>query len=92
MRRVYPFLLWRILRTAFFGLFLASLLCLVCLEGASLARPPVARKTWVTSVCLLLDTPFGRMSVGGITFVTTGENVRQLIKLPFSTSVFVWDF
>ena len=47
----------------FFG-FLASLLCLVCMGGASLAFPLVAHKTWVTSVCLLLDTPFGRRSVG----------------------------
>ena len=29
---------------------------------------------------------------GGITFVTAGENVKQLIKLPASTFVFVWDF
>ena len=49
----------------FFG-FLASLLCLVCLGGASLAGPPVAHKAWVISVCLLLDTPFGWRSVGAL--------------------------
>ena len=27
------------------------------------AEPPVVHKTWVTSVCLLLDTPVGRRSV-----------------------------
>ena len=57
VRRVYPFLLWGILRMAFFG-FLASLLCLVCLGGASFAGPPFAHKTWITLVCLLLGTPF----------------------------------
>ena len=46
--------------------FLASLLCLVCLGGASLACLPFAHKTWVTLVCLLLDTPFGRRSVGAL--------------------------
>ena len=43
---------------------MASLLCLVCLGGASLASPFVVHQTWVTSVCLLPDTPFGRRSVG----------------------------
>ena len=28
--------------------FLASLLCLVCLGGASLASPPVVHKAWVS--------------------------------------------
>ena len=37
--------------------------CLVHLESSSLASPPVVYKTWVTQVCLLLDTPFGRRSV-----------------------------
>ena len=36
-----------------------------------------AHKTWVTLVCLPLGTSFWR-----ITFVTTGGNVRQLIKSP----------
>ena len=44
----------------------ASLLCLVYLGGASFSSLPVAYKTWVTSVCLLLDTPFGRRSVGAL--------------------------
>ena len=57
--------------------FLASLLCLACLEAASFAGPPFAQKTWVTLVCLPLGTSFWR-----ITFVTTGGNVRQLIKSP----------
>ena len=45
-----------------FGL-LASLLCLVCMGSAGLASPTAVHKTWVTLVCLLLDTPFGRRSV-----------------------------
>ena len=44
------------------GAFLASLLCLVCLGGASFAGRPFAHKTWVTLVCLLLDTSFWRSS------------------------------
>ena len=39
------------------------LFCVLCVWGASLASPPVAHKTWVSSVCLLLDTPSGRRSV-----------------------------
>ena len=46
--------------------FLASLLCLVCLGSASFAGPPFAHKTWVTLVCLLLDTSFWRSSVGAL--------------------------
>ena len=51
-----------------FGVFLgfwASLWCLVHMEGgASFASLPLfVYKAWVTSVCLLLDTPFGRRSV-----------------------------
>ena len=52
--------------------FLASLLCLVCLGGASFAVLPFAHKTWVTLVCLLLDTPLWAEFGGSITFVTTG--------------------
>ena len=29
-------------------------------RGASFAGLPFAHKTWVTLVCLLLDTPYGR--------------------------------
>ena len=46
--------------------FLASLLCLVCLGSASFAGLPFAPKTWVTLVCLLLDTSFCRCSVGSL--------------------------
>ena len=35
----------------------------------------VVYKAWVSHVCLLLDTPFGRRSVGG------GENISKFIKL-----------
>ena len=64
VRRVYQFLLWRTWGVAFFFGFLASLLwCLVLMGGAGLASPPVVCKAWVTSVCLLLDTPFGWRSV-----------------------------
>ena len=60
--------------------FLASLLCLVCWGSASFASLPVAHKTWVSLVCLLLDTSFWTLFSGGITFGITGGNVRQLIK------------
>ena len=46
--------------------FLASLLCLVCLGSASFASLPFAHKTWVSLVCLLLDTSFWRCSVGAL--------------------------
>ena len=46
--------------------FLASLLCLVCLGSASFAGLLVAHKTWVTLVCLLLDTSFWRCSAGAL--------------------------
>ena len=59
----------------FFMVFLVSSWCLVSLGRSSLSGLPVVHKTWVTLVCLLLDTPFGRRSVGAfITFVTSGEN------------------
>ena len=45
---------------------MASLLCLVCWEIASFASLPLAHKTWVSLVCLLLDTSFGRCSVGAL--------------------------
>ena len=54
--------------------FWASLLCLVCLGGASVAGHPFAHKTWVTGHVFL--ALFGR----GITFVNTGVYVWQLIK------------
>ena len=40
--------------------------CLVHMESSGLSRLPVVYKTWVYQVCLLLDTPFGRRSVGAI--------------------------
>ena len=46
--------------------FLVSSLCLVHMESSSLASLPVVYKTWVTSVCLLLDTPFGCAAVGAL--------------------------
>ena len=48
---------------ACFLCFLVSPWCLVHMESPSLASLPVVYKTWVTEVCLLLDTPFGRRSV-----------------------------
>ena len=46
--------------------FLASSWCLVHMVSATFADLPVVYKVWVTSVCLLLDTPFGRKSVGAL--------------------------
>ena len=45
--------------------FLVSSWCLVHMESSSLVSL-FAHKTWVTLVCLLLDTPFGRRSVGAL--------------------------
>ena len=69
VRNVHQFLFWGML-----FLVLVSYWCLVHMESACFASLPVVYKVWVTSVCLLLDTPFGRRSVGGITFVTSEEN------------------
>ena len=46
--------------------FLVSSWCLVHMGTPSFAGLPVVYKTWVTQVCLLLDTPFGRRSVGAL--------------------------
>ena len=48
----------------FLFFFLVSSWCLVHMESSSFAGLLVVYKTWVTQVCLLLDTPFGRRSVG----------------------------
>ena len=60
--------------------FLASLLCLVCLGSASFAGLPYAHKTWVTLVCLLLDTSFWRCSVGALPLEPLEGMSGQLIK------------
>ena len=51
-----------------FGLsfFLVSSWRFVHMRSTSLAGLPVVYKTKVTRVCLLLDTPFGRRSVGAL--------------------------
>ena len=49
-----------------FLLFLVSSWRFVHMRSTSLAGLPVVHKTWVTQVCLLLDTPFGRRSVGAL--------------------------
>ena len=45
-------------------LFLLGVLC--TLGSSSLSGLTVMYKSWVTEVCLLLDTPFGRRSVGAL--------------------------
>ena len=45
------------------GDFWVSPWCFVHMGSPSFAGLPVVYKTWVTQVCLLLDTPFGRRSV-----------------------------
>ena len=65
VRRVHPFLLWGMFLWCFLG-FLVSSWCLVHMGTLSFAGLPVVYKTWVTQVCLLLDTPFGRRSVGAL--------------------------
>ena len=67
-----------------FFVFWASLWCLVHMGSASFASLSVVYKAWVTSVCLLLDTPFGRRSVEVLPFVTSAKTAWQLIKLPTS--------
>ena len=66
VRRVHQFLLWGMLFLAFFWAFLVSSWCLVHMVSSSFASLPVAHKTWVILVCLLLDTPSGRRSVGAL--------------------------
>ena len=46
--------------------FWVSSWCLVYMESTSLAGLPVVYNTWVIKVCLLLDIPFGRRSVGAL--------------------------
>ena len=46
--------------------FLVSSWCLVHMVSPSFAGLPAVYKTWVTQVCLLVDTPFGRRSVGAL--------------------------
>ena len=50
----------------FFLGFLVSSWCLVHMVSSSFSGLPVVHKTWVTFLCLLLDTPFGRRSVGAL--------------------------
>ena len=42
------------------------LLGVLCTWSTSFAGLPVVYKTWVILVCILLDTPFGRKSVGAL--------------------------
>ena len=46
--------------------FFVSSWCLVHMGSSVFSGLPVVYKTWVTQVCLLLDTPFGRRSVGAL--------------------------
>ena len=56
-----------------FGFFLVS-----CAYGSSsLSGLPVLHKTWVTLVCLLLDTPFGRRSVGALPLQPLGGILKN---------------
>ena len=76
---------------AFFGLFWFLLGVLVHMESSSLAGLPVVYKTWVTELCLLLDTHFSAEVGGGITFVTSRENTPKFLKLPTSILGKMWD-
>ena len=51
---------------ALFGVFFFFPWCPTHTGSFSLAGLPVVYKTWVTQVCLLLDTPFGRRLVGAL--------------------------
>ena len=42
---------------------------------------PVVYKTWVTLVCLLLDTPFGRRSVGALPCLTAHKTAFQYLGI-----------
>ena len=57
-----------------FLVFLASPWCLVHLGGASFAcHSPCVYKAWVSKMCLLLDTPCGRRSVGALSSLPLGS-------------------
>ena len=60
----------------FFCFFLVSSWRFVHVGSTSLAGLPVVHKTWVTQVCLLLDTPFGRRSMGHYLCNLLGENLK----------------
>ena len=72
---------------AFFLGFLVSSWCLVHMESTSLASLPVVYKTWVTPVCLLLDTPFGRRSVGALPLQPPG----RILKNSYNCLSAFWD-
>ena len=58
--------------TFFFGAFGLLFGALSVWEVLALLVYTLSYRAWVTSVCLLLDTPFGRRSVGALSFVTFG--------------------
>ena len=59
---------------SFFFVFLASLWFLVQLGSASFAsHPPCVYKVWVSKMCLQLDTPCGRWSVGALSLLPLGS-------------------
>ena len=64
---------------ALFGLFgISSVSCVFGGgEGVSLASHPVVYKAWVTLVCLLLDTPFGRRSVEALPLYPLGRMLNS---------------
>ena len=68
--------------------FLVSPWYFVHLGGASFAsHPPCVYKVWVSKMCLLLDTPFGRRSVGALSLLPLGSLLGSTKKLPIVQKV-----
>ena len=62
---------------------MASPWYLVHLGGASFAsHSPCVYKAWVSKMCLLLDTPCGRRSVGALSLLPLGSLLGSTKKLP----------
>ena len=63
--------------------FLASPWCIVHLGCTSFAsHPPCVYKAWGSKMCLLLDMPCGRSSVGASSFVTPGSLLGSIKNCP----------
>ena len=66
MQRVHQFLVMENVSSVIVFGFVVSPWGFVHMESPSLAGLPIVYKAWVTQVCLLLDTPFGRRSVEAV--------------------------
>ena len=71
--------------------FLLGILCILGVLVFSL-YPPCVYKVWVSKMCPVLDTPFGRRSVGASSLLPLGSLVGKHKKLPVVKIVGFWGF